>query len=185
VFPPGHIAYAWGGLNLLQRNRSLFRDADYRLVALAAMTPDLSDKALALSGLSKHRTGQVWAHTLFFFHLPVLLATLIFRRRWLPYALAFNSHLLTDRMWRFPRTLFHPFFGRRFGDWRDLNSVGDMVDAYKEVLREDRLAIPLELGGFAILLWLGLSGRLYRPARLLSFLRTGILSSSSPDEEGS
>ena len=183
MLPPGHIAYAWGGLRLLQRRVSLFRDADYRLVALAAMTPDLSDKALALSGLSKHRTGQVWAHTLFFCHLPVLLATLISRRRWLPYALSLSSHLLTDRMWRFPHTLFHPFFGRRFGDWRDLNSLGGMVDAYKEVLREDRLTIPLELGGFAILLWLGLSNRLYRPARLLSFLRTGRLPSPSTDEE--
>jgi hypothetical protein len=152
---------------------------------LAAMAPDLSDKALALSGLSKHRTGQVWAHTLFFCHLPMLLATLIFRRRWLPYTLAFNSHLITDRMWRFPHTLFHPFFGRRFGDWRDLNSLGGMVDAYKEVLREDRLAIPLELGGFAILLWLGLRNRLYRPARPLSFLLTGRLPSVSPGEEGS
>lgn len=185
MLPLGHIAYAWGGLRLLQRRASLFRDADYRLVALAAMTPDLSDKALALSGLSSHRTGQVWAHTLFFCHLPVLLATLVLRRRWLAYALAFNSHLLTDRMWRFRHTLFHPFFGRRFGDWRDLNSLEGMVDAYKEVLREDRLTIPLELGGFAILLWLGLSNRLYRPVRLLSFLRRGRLPSPSADEEGS
>jgi len=184
MLPIGHVAYAWGGLRLLQRRGSLFRDVDYRLVALAAMTPDLSDKALALSGLSKHRTGQVWAHTLFFCHLPVLLATLIFRRHWLPYALAFSSHLLTDRMWRFPHTLFHPFFGRRFGDWRDLNSLGGMVDAYREVLREDRLTIPLELGGFAIVLWLGLSNRLYRPARFLSFLRLGRLPSPSTDEEG-
>ncbi len=184
MLPLGHIAYAWGSLRLLQRKASLFRDADYRLVALAAMTPDLSDKALALSGLSKHRTGQVWAHTLFFCHLPVLAATLLFRRRWLPYALAFNSHLLTDRMWRFPHTLFHPFFGRRFGDWRDLNSLGGLVDAYKEVLREDRLTIPLELGALAILLGLGLNNRLYRSARFLSFLRGGRLPSPTRGEGG-
>jgi hypothetical protein len=60
-----------------------------------------------------------------------------------------------------------------------------MVDAYKEVLREDRLTIPLELGGLAILLWLGLSNRLYRPARLLSFLRTGRFPSPSAEKEGS
>jgi len=185
MFPLGHIAYVWGGLNLSQRRLSLFRDADYRLVAVASVAPDLSDKALALSGLSKHRTGQVWAHTLFFFHLPMLLATLVFRRRWLPYALAFNSHLIADRMWRFPHTLFHPLFGRRFGDWRDVSSWAGMVDAYKEVLREDRLAIPLELVGLAILLWLGLRNRLYRPARLLSFLLTGRLVSLSPGEEES
>jgi len=173
MLPLGHVAYAWGGLKLLQRRTSSFQGADYRLVALAAMAPDLSDKALALSGLSKHRTGQVWGHTLFFVHLPLLLGTLILRPRWLPYALAFNSHLLTDRMWRFPHTLFHPLFGNRFGDWRDVHSLSGMVDAYREVLREDRLAIPLEIGGLAILLWLVISNRLYRPARLLTFLWTG------------
>jgi hypothetical protein len=185
MLPLGHVAYAWGGLRLVQKGAALFWDADYRLVALAAMGPDLSDKALALSGVSRHRTGQVWAHTLFFSHLPVLVATLIFRRRWLPYTLAFNVHLLTDRMWRFPHTLFHPFFGRRFGDWRDLDSVGGMIDAYREVLREDRATIPLELGGIAVLLWLLVSDRLYRPARLLSFLRTGRLPSPSTDERRS
>jgi hypothetical protein len=185
MLPLGHIAYVWGSLRLVQSQRRLFQDADYRLVALAAMTPDLSDKVLALSGVSKHRTGQVWAHTLFFCHLPVLLATLFLRRRWLAYALAFNSHLLTDRMWRFPHTLLHPLFGRRFGDWRDLGSLGGMVDAYREVLREDRLAIPLELGALAILLLLGLRNRLYHPARLLHFLGTGTFPGPSSGEEPS
>jgi hypothetical protein len=183
MLPLGHIAYAWGGLRLLQKKAGVFEEADYRGVALAAMAPDLSDKALAVTGLSSHRTGQVWAHTLFFCHLPVLLATLLLRRRWLPYALAFNSHLLTDRMWRFRHTLFHPFFGRRFGDWRDLNSFKLMVDAYKEVVREDRLTIPLELGGLAILLWLVVSGRLYRRDRLLPFLRNGRFPGTTAEED--
>ena len=182
MLPLGHIAYAWGGLRLLQRRAPGLEDVDYRLVALAAMAPDASDKALALSGLSKHRTGQVWGHTLFFIHLPLLLASMLFRRRWLPYVLALNSHLLTDRMWRFPHTLFHPLFGNRFGDWRDVHSVKGMVDAYKEVLREDRLTIPLELGGLAILLWMVVSNRLYRPTCLLAFLRTGRLPSPRQGE---
>ncbi len=185
MLPLGHVAYAWGGLRLLQERAALFRDADYRLVAVAAMMPDLTDKALALSGVSKHRTGQVWAHTLFFCHLPVLLATLLLRRRWLPYALAFSSHLLTDRMWRFPHTLFHPLFGRRFGDWRDLDSVEGMVEAYKEVIREDRLTIPLEVGGIAIVAWLTVTGRLHRPTRFLSFIRTGRFPSRSSGQEES
>jgi hypothetical protein len=183
MLPLGHIAYAWGGLKLLQK-MGAFKDADYRLVALAAAAPDVSDKALALSGVSKHRTGQVWGHTLFYAHLPFLLMALLFRRRWLPYALALNSHLVTDRMWRFPHTLFHPFFGNRFGDWRDVHSVRGMVEAYKEVLREDRLTIPLELGALAALLWLVVSQGLYRPGRLLSFLCTGRLPSPGAGEGG-
>jgi len=183
MLPLGHIAYAWGGLRLLQRRAGLFKDADYRLVALSAMAPDLGDKALALTGISKHRTGQVWAHTLFFCHLPVLLATILLRPRWLPYALAFNSHLLTDRMWRWRHTLLHPFFGRRFGDWRDLSSVRLMLEAYTEVVRKDRLTVPLELGGVAIVAWMFLGGRLYRRDRLRSFLRRGQFT-TSPAEEG-
>jgi hypothetical protein len=183
MLPLGHIAYAWGGLRLLQKRAGLFREADYRVVAVGAVAPDLSDKALALSGLSQHRTGQVWAHTLFFCQLPILLTTLVLRRQWLPYALAFNSHLLTDRMWRFPHTLLHPFFGRRFGNWRDLDSIRGMLEAYKEVVREDRLTIPLELGGVAILVWLLLDGRLYRPARLQSFLCRGLLGGEAGTED--
>ena len=183
MLPLGHIAYAWAGLRLLQRRDGLFRGADYRLVALSAMAPDLGDKALALTGLSRHRTGQVWAHTLFFCHLPLLLGTILFRPRWLPYALAFNSHLVTDRMWRFPHTLLHPLFGRRFGDWRDLSSVRLMVEAYKEVVREDRLTVPLELGGVAILAWLFVGERLYRGDRLWSFLRSGKLTTAQAEEQ--
>ena len=100
MLPLGHIAYAWGGLRLLQKKAGVFEDADYRGAALAAMAPDLGDKALAVTGLSSHRTGQVWAHTLFFCHLPVLVVTLLFRRRWLPYALAFNSHRAPWRLSR-------------------------------------------------------------------------------------
>ena len=185
MLPLGHIAYAWGGLRLLERRAALFEDADYRLVAAAASAPDLADKALAVTGLSRHRTGQVWAHTLFFCHLPVLLATVLFKRRWLPYALAFNSHLITDRMWRFPHTLFHPFFGRRFGDWRDLHSFKLVVEAYKEVLREDRLTIPLELGGIVILLWLFVSGRMYQRHQLRSFLSTGRFPAAAREEQRS
>jgi hypothetical protein len=182
MLPLGHVAYAWGGLRLLQRKAGLFTDVDYRLVAASAMAPDLGDKALALTGLSSQRTGQTWGHTLFFCHVPVLLATLVVRPQWLPYALALNSHLVTDRMWRFPHTLLHPFCGRRFGNWRDLHSFRLMLDAYREVLREDKLTIPLELGGIAILLALFIGGRLYRTDRLLSLLRTGRLAAS--EEEG-
>ena len=169
-------------MRLLQKRTSLFQEADYRLVALAALAPDLGDKALALTGLSRHRTGQVWGHTLFFSHLPILVATLLLKPRWLPYALAFNSHLLTDRMWRFPHTLFFPFFGRRFGNWRDLHSFRLMVEAYKEVVREDRATVALELGGLALLLSLILGERLYRGPRLLSFLRSGRLPTGDKEE---
>ena len=60
-----------------------------------------------------------------------------------------------------------------------------MVEAYKEVLRKDTLAIPLELGGMAILFWLLVGGRLYRPDRLLRFLRTGRLPATAREGQES
>jgi hypothetical protein len=58
-----------------------------------------------------------------------------------------------------------------------------MVEAYKEVVREDRLTVPLELGGVAILAWLFVGERLYRGDRLPSFLRGGKLITSQAKEE--
>jgi len=47
MLPTGHIEWTWAGLNLIQRRTGLFEDADYRIMALAVMAPDLLDKPLA------------------------------------------------------------------------------------------------------------------------------------------
>ena len=39
MLPPAHIEFTWAGLNFLQRQAGLFPEADYRLVALAAVLP--------------------------------------------------------------------------------------------------------------------------------------------------
>ena len=47
MLPPSHVAYTWAALALTQEKLGQFEDADYRLVALAAVAPDLIDKPLA------------------------------------------------------------------------------------------------------------------------------------------
>ena len=52
MLPVGHIAYTWGALTWLQ-SKGIARNVDYRGAALAALLPDLIDKPLSLTLLSR------------------------------------------------------------------------------------------------------------------------------------
>lgn len=171
MLPAGHIEYTWGALDLLQRKVGLFEDADYRLVALAALLPDLIDKPLSLLIFTDSKTSQGLTHTLWV-HLFVSLAILIWWRKGLVYALAFNGHLVADRIWLYPRTLFFPFLGWQFEPWRFMGSPAAMLDAYAEIVTYP-LIIILESIGLVVLAWLGATHHLYRRENLMDFLASG------------
>jgi len=173
MLPAGHIEYTWGALNLLQRKARLFEDADYRVAALAALLPDLIDKPLSLLVFTDSKTSQGLAHTLLV-HLLVSLIIFVWWRKGFVYALAFNAHLLADRIWRYPRTLFFPFLGWQFEPWRFMGSPEAMLDAYAEVVTYP-LIIALESIGLVILAWLVVTYHLYRWENLLVFLVSGRL----------
>ena len=173
MLPAGHIEYTWGALNLLQRKARLFEDADYRVAALAALLPDLIDKPLSLLVFTDSKTSQGLAHTLLV-HLLVSLIIFVWWRKGSVYALAFNAHLLADRIWRYPRTLFFPFLGWQFEPWRFMGSPEAMLDAYAEVVTYP-LIIALESIGLVILAWLVVTYHLYRWENLLVFLVSGRL----------
>lgn len=175
MLPPGHIAYTWGGLNWLQRRFSLFKDADYRLVALAALLPDLVDKPLALLVFFRRtRAALLFTHTLLA-HLAVFAIAYRCLRRGLIYALAFNGHIITDRLWLFPQTFLWPLRGWQFHRWRHLNPGHSMWRAYWHTFIGSFHLLAYELAGLGILAWLGRSYRLYRRQNLVRFLRTGRL----------
>ncbi len=171
MLPTGHIEYTWGALNLLQRKARLFEDADYRAVALAALLPDLVDKPLSLLVFTDSKTSQGLVHTLLV-HLLVSLIVLIWWRRGFVYALAFNGHLLADRIWLYPRTLFFPFLGWQFELWRFMGSPEAMLNAYAEIVTYPTIII-LESIGLMILAWLVATYHLYRWENLLAFLVSG------------
>jgi hypothetical protein len=173
MLPAGHIEYTWGALNLLQRKARLFEDADYRVAALAALLPDLIDKPLSLLVFTDSKSSQGLAHTLLV-HLLVSLIIFVWWRKGFVYALAFNAHLLADRIWRYPRTLFFPFLGWQFEPWRFMGSPEAMLDAYAEVVTYP-LIIALESIGLVILAWLVVTYHLYRWENLLAFLVSGRL----------
>ena len=47
MLPPSHVAYTWLALSVAQEAFGVAPEADYRMIALAAMGPDLVDKPLA------------------------------------------------------------------------------------------------------------------------------------------
>ncbi|MCZ7572870.1 MAG: hypothetical protein M5U01_30320 [Ardenticatenaceae bacterium] len=184
MLPQSHVAYTVGAVSLLQKKVPALRSIDYRLVALAAVGPDLIDKPLAyVHFYKKYKSAVLFAHTLIS-HLALLVATLGWARSLWPYALAFNGHALLDRLWFFPDTWYWPFRGWHFHVWRKRGSEQEDIKlAYWYAFTRRPELWGWELGGLLVALWFVLANGLTRPERLLPFLRTGRLVGPAPAPE--
>ncbi len=178
MLPQSHVAYTLAAFDLIRDRSPALRKADLRWIVLAALGPDLIDKPLAAAYFyRRYRSAVLFAHTLLA-HLAVLGVILWKRPRWWPYALAFNSHILVDRLWFFPDTFYWPFRGWRFHVWRKRGSEQqDIKKAYWYAFTRRPELWVWELGGILVGLWWIWRHRLYRPGRLLRFLLTGRLPS--------
>jgi len=176
MLPQSHIAYTLAFFNLAQRRIPALRKADYRWLALAAVGPDLIDKPLAaLYFYRRYKAAVLFAHTLLM-HLAVTVVTLWQKPRLWLYALAFNGHALTDRLWFFPNTFYWPFRGWRFHVWQKAGSEqADIKWAYWRAFTRRPELWAWEVGGLLAGLWFVWVNRLYRPRRLWHLLRTGRL----------
>ncbi len=177
MLPVGHIAYTWAAFGLLQQRTSAFEKADYRLLAVAALLPDLIDKPLSLLVFTEARTSQGLAHTLLG-HLLLLATVALLWRGGLAYALACNGHLLADQMWKHPHTLFFPLLGWQFESWRFMGSPGAMLSAYADIIFRPEVVV-LEVIGLGLLVWLVMRHRLYTGGHLKRFLLSGRLPEAS------
>ena len=171
MMPLGHVAYTWAALAWLQ-SQGRAADVDYRGAAFAALLPDLLDKPLSLTLFSRSGTSQGIGHTLLG-QAALTAAAAACKRRWLPYALIANGHLLADQMWKYRRTLFFPFLGR-WDSWQFMGSPRAMVRAYAEILSRPAI-LAVEAVGLVLLGWVVVRGELYRRPALKRFLRTGRL----------
>lgn len=174
MLPPAHIELTWGVLNLIQKRWRSFRRADYRIIALAAILPDLIDKPLAIFVFPHWNATLLFAHSLLA-HLGLwsLAAARGRTRRALPYLLAFSGHLIADRIWKFPRTLFWPLRGREFERWRNVGSPRAFGQAYFRALFQYPYLTLSEIAGVIAILWLVRDRKLTTGADLRRFLRTG------------
>ena len=192
MLPTGHIEYTWAALNLLQRKTGLFRDADYRWMALAALAPDMLDKPLALTLYRNESAALFWGHNLWLHAAAwaIVLAGTRFAPAFtagersenssrarheavLPYLLAFSGHLVADRMWGFRESLFYPLGAGRWHPWVHVGEPAAMLGAYYDIVRATPILLFFELSGLALLGWFVSDRKLWQRARLVRFLRRG------------
>ena len=129
MMPPGHIAITWAAADLWPEN-----NLDYRLLALCALLPDLIDKPLAIWVFPNSHSSQNIAHALLP-HLALLLLALLWLRYALPYVLAFNAHLIADRMWNHTQTFWWPLFGwDAFWQFKAMNTPKTMLAVYLDII---------------------------------------------------
>lgn len=174
MLPPSHVAYTWLALSLMQEHVDAAIDADYRLVALAAMGPDLVDKPLAWAYFyRRYRSAVLFAHTLL---ANIGVAFLAARR--VPhlqvYALAFLGHAILDRLWHFPDTFYWPLRGWRFHVWGKRGSEQAAIgQAYWIAFTRRPELWVWEVGGLLAMAWFIWRHRLHRPRNLMQFVLTG------------
>ena len=172
MLPQSHIGYTLLAYKVTQKLLPVAPNVDYRLLAVAALTPDLLDKPLVLATYRHWHATKLVAHT-GLWHLLLLVLIRWRKPGWWPYALAANGHLLVDALWQQPRTLCWPGRGWHFQrdrhrPWRKKT----LADYWRDLLSWPRGQLLEAGGGLALLLFIWL-GRLFRPARFWHFLRTG------------
>jgi len=174
MLPTGHVEWTWAGLNAIQRSTGHFVDADYRLIALVTVLPDLIDKPLAWFVFPDANAALFFGHSLLLHGLVWFFAWATGHfRSWLVYLLAFSSHLLADRMWGFTQTLLWPLRGWGWHQWQHVSTPQEMLNAYLEIIVQEPILLVLEALGLLLLTWFIVDRKLMYPPRLLEFLRTG------------
>lgn len=176
MLPPSHVAYTLVAFDELQKRSGRLNGLDFRLVALAAMGPDLIDKPLAaLYFYRRYKSAVLFAHTLIA-HVAVLLLAVLRAPHLLAYALAFNGHAVLDRLWFFHDTWYWPLRGWRFHVWGKQGSEQrDIRLAYWYAFTRRPELWGWEAGGALAALYVVLRHRLWRGERLLRLLQTGRL----------
>ncbi len=180
MLPPSHVAYTWLALSLAQERLEVAPDIDYRLVALAAIAPDLVDKPLAaVYFYPRFKSAVLFAHTLLAF-AGVTLYTLLRAPQHGVYAAAFVGHALLDRIWHYPDTFYWPLRGRRFHVWGKRGSEQEQMGlAYWYAFTRRPELWSWEAGGVVALTLFALRHRLFRWHNLRRFLLTGRVAAAS------
>ena len=172
MLPHSHVGFTLLAYRTAQKWVPAARPADYRLLALAALVPDIVDKPVVLATYRRWAATKLLAHT-GLWHLLVSMLIWWGRPGWRPYALALNGHLLADRLWYHPDTLFWPGRGWHFQRQHRPGRRHRSLAAYWRRLRRSPLSLSLEIGGTLALLLFIWWARLFRPSRVWRFATTG------------
>ena len=122
MFIFGHIGITLGIFVLIRRLPAFSRlDLNIPLIIFGAMLPDILDKPLGRFLLADTlANGRIYGHTLLFFFFVLATAHYFYKKKDNPnlliIPLASFMHLIEDRMWTTPQTLFWPLLGWQFPD---------------------------------------------------------------------
>jgi inner membrane protein len=187
MFPLGHIGISIGIIYLLasyiqQLNKknnfttSLAENIDFRIVIVAAMLPDIIDKTMGMIIFKEEiSNGRLFTHSLVI--VGVISIWLFFMAK-LKYGHRFKMffyispiwfHLLLDRMWEEPRTLFWPIFGMSFP------RIDVEFSDYLTILLSSPYTLFGEILGLGIIFALVMRYRLFIKTYLFNFLKDGKL----------
>jgi hypothetical protein len=90
---------------------------NYLFIALGAILPDLIDKPIGRILLGESvANGRLFGHTLLFVLILLMLGFFLKDHRDAVFCLSFGAfmHLIEDKMWEMPATLFYPLYGFGF-----------------------------------------------------------------------
>ena len=181
MLPHSHIFVAWGLQKFLENRFASFKGADYRLIALASILPDLVDKPLAVFVFPEMKAGLLFAHAPIF-HLPWFLLTRWRQALW-PYALAFTGHIIADRIWFFRETFWFPLHGFRFHPWQHIGDLKSFGHAYRAMYKRRPDLFLYEVLAFVVLHWFIVSSGLTHRHALWQFIRTGRVAENAPPKQ--
>jgi membrane-bound metal-dependent hydrolase YbcI (DUF457 family) len=140
----GHIGITTAALKLYENTVSTREDnknkahIDYRLIAIGSLLPDIIDKPIgAYFFRSTFHNSRIFAHSLIFSMLLILLGIYYFKRRRNNNVLLLGVcsliHQILDSMWLYKGILFWPAYGLKFptrpeGNWLASNMVNLLTD---------------------------------------------------------
>jgi membrane-bound metal-dependent hydrolase YbcI (DUF457 family) len=187
MFLLGHIGISIGIISLitfwyLGRNRSgnpsgnSTKGIDFRFVIVAAILPDIVDKIVGLVIFKEEfSNGRLFTHSIIIVGILSIFLYWAVRfktgqsRQSVFYILPTYLHLLLDRMWEEPHTMFWPLFGI------DFPRIDVKISDYLSLLMSEPYILTGEILGSIILILLFIKTGLYNRNRLFEFLRIGRL----------
>jgi inner membrane protein len=151
---------------------SLSQYVDIRVLLVGSLLPDIIDKPIGqVFFRGTFSNGRIFAHTLLFLIVLTGIGFFLFKRYrqvWmLTLAAGTFTHLMMDRMWATPATLFWPLLGFTFPKVELTNWLSNL---FETLLHRPGTYIP-EIIGLAVLLWFGLA--VVSRKKVGAFLKSG------------
>lgn len=166
----GHLGPTAAAFKIYEK-ASKKKTIDYRFVLVGAILPDLIDKPIGLLFKNIFHNSRLFAHTLLFSAVLILIGIYRIRRKKkndiLTLGISTSIHLVLDSMQLYPATLFWPAFGFTFPERYDKNWAESAIHR----LFTDPTYYVTEILGFIIIMYLFLG--LVKRHQIKKFIRTG------------